>query len=265
MRRFAIGDIHGCAKALRSLIEAISPDPDDEIVFVGDYIDRGPDSRDVIDQIISLSSRCKVVALRGNHELMLQGVVVGGLDDRVWLANGGQATVSSYGGSLSKIPADHIYFFRSLRPFYETETEIFVHAGYRPDCGMHATDEMTIYWAHLPLPLPPPHFSGKRVIVGHTPQPEGRVLDAGHLVCIDTYCFGGGCLTALDLGTGETLQTNRHGHLRRPPLISAAAGVKKMGRAITMYCRQQFTRVNAAETDDDARRDARPTGLQPEK
>lgn len=265
MRRFAIGDIHGCAKALRSLLETISPESDDELVFVGDYVDRGPDSRDVIDQIIALSSRCKVVSLRGNHELMLQGVVMGGLDDRVWLANGGQATVSSYGGSLSKIPSDHVNFFRNLRPFYETDTEIFVHAGYRPDCGLHATDEMTIYWAHLPLPLPAPHFSGKRVIVGHTPQPEGRVLDAGHLVCIDTYCFGGGCLTALELKTGQTLQTDRHGHVRRPPLISAAAGVKKMGRAITMYCRQQLARGGDIESEDAAQRQTGASGLQPEK
>ena len=70
MRRFAIGDIHGCAKALRSVIEAIDPQPEDEIVFLGDYVDRGPDSRDAVDQIIDLQTRTQVVALRGNHEIM---------------------------------------------------------------------------------------------------------------------------------------------------------------------------------------------------
>ncbi len=105
MRRFVIGDIHGCAKALRTLIETIAPQPDDELVFLGDYVDRGPDSRDVVDQVIELQQQCRVVALRGNHEIMLMGVAIGGLDDSVWLANGGKATVSSYGGCLSKIPA----------------------------------------------------------------------------------------------------------------------------------------------------------------
>ena len=92
MRRFVIGDIHGCAKALRTLIETIAPRAEDELVFLGDYVDRGPDSRDVVDQVIDLHDRCRVVALRGNHEIMLMGVALGGLDDTVWLANGGKAT-----------------------------------------------------------------------------------------------------------------------------------------------------------------------------
>lgn len=74
MRRFVIGDIHGCGKALRTLIETIDPDTEDEIVFMGDYIDRGPDSRDVVQQVLDLRERCQVVALRGNHEIMLLGV-----------------------------------------------------------------------------------------------------------------------------------------------------------------------------------------------
>ncbi|MGB7325030.1 MAG: metallophosphoesterase family protein [Rubripirellula sp.] len=240
MRRIAIGDIHGCAKALRGLVDAIDPQPQDQLVFLGDYIDRGPDSRDVVDQVIALRDRCNVVTLRGNHEIMLMGVVVGGLDDRVWLDNGGQSTVASYGGSTEKIPAEHLSFFQQLVPFYETSTEIFAHANYVCDLAMHAQTDMTLFWTHLPSPLPQPHQSGKRVILGHTPQPDNRILDAGHLVCIDTYCFGGGCLTALDVGSGDVIQTNRHGHLVRPPLISAAHQALKLGKNITEFCRKRF-------------------------
>ncbi|MEO9595099.1 metallophosphoesterase family protein, partial [Rhodopirellula bahusiensis] len=72
MARHVIGDIHGCAKALRSMIQELAPTADDELIFLGDYIDRGPDSRDVVEQLITLQSTCKVVPLRGNHEWMLQ-------------------------------------------------------------------------------------------------------------------------------------------------------------------------------------------------
>ena len=118
MRRFAIGDIHGCSKALRTLIDTIDPQPDDELIFMGDYIDRGPDTRDVVDQIIRLQYRTQVVALRGNHELMLLGVVLGGLDDTVWLENGGAATVASYGGSLHRIPRNHFEFYQNSDNFF---------------------------------------------------------------------------------------------------------------------------------------------------
>ena len=130
MRRFAIGDIHGCSKALRTLLEVIDPQPEDELIFLGDYIDRGSDSRDVVDQIIALKKRCRVVTLRGNHEIMLVAVALKGMDETVWLENGGQATVASYGGTISRIPPEHMNFYRSLKSYYETDDAIFVHAGY---------------------------------------------------------------------------------------------------------------------------------------
>jgi len=215
MRRFVIGDIHGCSKALRTLLESISPTPDDQLVFLGDYIDRGPDSRGVIDLMISVPKATRMIALRGNHELMLMGILFGGCSPDIWLQSGGAATLASYGGSLERIPSSHIQFFHSLRAQYETERELFIHAGYQPDVPCDRIDDASRYWNHLTDELPPPHCSGKRVIVGHTPQPSGRVLDRGHLVCVDTYCFGGGWLTAMNVDTGECIQTNRHGHLKR--------------------------------------------------
>ena len=219
MRRFVIGDIHGCAKALDTLIETIAPTSSDELVFLGDYIDRGPNSRDVVKQVIEVGKSCRTVALRGNHEIMLLGVALYGLDDKVWLSNGGNTTLFSYGGKLSKIPEDHLEFFRDLRPYYETDDSIFVHAGYDPALEMRHQEETSLYWMHLDDPLPGPHISGKRVFVGHTPQPDGMVRDAEHLVAIDTYCFGGGYLTGYDVASNEYIQVNRHGHMRKAPFM----------------------------------------------
>lgn len=227
MRRFAIGDIHGCSKALRTLIETIDPQSDDELVFLGDYVDRGPDTRDVVDQVIELQKRCRVIPLRGNHEIMLVAVALRGMDDTVWLENGGQATVTSYGGSLEKIPQEHIEFFKNLVAYHETDDAIFVHAGYCHLAEMHEIDEATMYWNHLPFPLPLRHKSGKRVFVGHTPQPAGTILEKPHLVCLDTYCFGGGYLTAYELDTGELIQVDCHGFLRRRPMKALRKGLAK--------------------------------------
>lgn len=217
MRRFVIGDIHGCAKALRGLIDALAPQSGDELIFLGDYVDRGPNSRDVIEQLIELRSRCRVVLLRGNHEIMLAGVVFRDLDPTVWLGSGGNATVASYGGDIRKMPEHHRSFLKSLRPHYETSDSIFVHASYESHLSMDCQDDSVIYWTHLSWVLPAPHLSGKRVFVGHTPQPDGRVMDAGHLVCIDTHCVGTGYLTAYDVENNQVIQVNRHGHLLRSP------------------------------------------------
>ncbi len=231
MRRFVIGDIHGCGKALGSLIEAIEPTRNDELIFLGDYVDRGPDSKDVIDQIIALQEVTNVVALRGNHEIMLMGVALRGLDPDPWLRSGGQATVTSYGGKLSKIPASHFAFFQDLRSFYETNDSIFVHANYHHNRDMPDQEEAHTYWTHLTIP-PPRHKSGKRVFVGHTPQPGGNILHLDHLVCVDTYCFGGGYLTALNVETFEMIQCNLHGHIRRTPISTLVDRFKRIGEWI---------------------------------
>lgn len=237
MRRFVIGDIHGCAKALRTVIETIAPAADDQIIFLGDYIDRGIDTRNVVDQVIELQSQCRVVALKGNHELMLLAILRHGIDDAIWLANGGRATVTSYGGSLSKIPEDHLKFFDRLRPYYENDQAICVHAGYDPNLQMKFQEDAVMHWNHLSAVMPGRHLSGKRVFIGHTPQPMGNILDAGHVVCIDTYCFGGGFLTAFDLDTDEVIQADVHGHLRRDRARELRQRLRRMRNRILDYVR----------------------------
>jgi serine/threonine protein phosphatase 1 len=216
-RTIAIGDIHGCSVALAALIDAIGPCPDDVLVTLGDYINRGPDSRGVLDLLNDLGRRCRLVPLLGNHDQMLLDVRAG-RHPIYWLLDiGGNATLDSYGPAhdLSLIPEGHFRFLEGCLDFFETETHIFVHANYFPDLPMSEQDFGMLRWESLRETIPGPHNSGKTAIVGHTAQKEGEVLDLGYLKCIDTFCYGGGWLTALDVDTGLGWQANRDGQLRR--------------------------------------------------
>lgn len=211
-RTIAIGDIHGHSLALAALIAALDPGPSDTVILLGDYIDRGPDSKGVLEQVIELGKRCRAVPLMGNHEEMMLGAREGRDDLRFWLASGGDGALRSYGDAqdVRLIPAAHFEFLKSLRRFYETDTHFFIHANYAPNWRLDQHDSKTALW--LPLSdLPNPHYSGKIAVVGHTPQAEGRVLDLGYLVCIDTGCGFGGRLTALEVESGRIWQVDELG------------------------------------------------------
>ena len=216
-RTIAIGDIHGCSAALDALLEVIRPRPEDTIVALGDYINRGPDSRGVLDRLIELRDCCCLIPLLGNHEEMLFEALAESYPLDYFLGVGGDATLESYGSDrdLSLIPDSHIQFLESCIDFYETGTHIFVHANYDPDLTMGEQSSPTLRWEPLGKSLPKPHVSGKTVIVGHTSQKSGEILDLGHVKCIDTYCYGGGWLTALEVKTGVSWQADREGILRR--------------------------------------------------
>jgi serine/threonine protein phosphatase 1 len=112
-------------------------------------------------------------------------------------------------------PIHHLQFLKQCRNYYETDTHIFVHANYHPDLPLEKTGLECLMWTHLGWPIPRPHVSGKTVIVGHTAQTLGAVADFGHLICIDTYCFGGGNLTAYDAAAKTALQVDAQGNLVR--------------------------------------------------
>ncbi len=222
-RTIAIGDVHGCATALKALLAAIDPRPDDVIVALGDYVNRGPDSRGVLDRLIELERQCKLVPILGNHDQMLLAALAG--EPRALselLDMGGGATLASYGArriteaDLDLIPSAHRTFLERCRDYYETKSHIFVHAQYDPDAAMDEQSPLWLRWESLRDGIPDAHVSGKRAIVGHSSQKSGEILDVGHLVCIDTYCYGGGWLTALDVDTNEVWQVNRYGEFRRP-------------------------------------------------
>jgi serine/threonine protein phosphatase 1 len=215
MRTIAIGDIHGCSQALAALLHAIAPRPQDVLVTLGDYVDRGPDSRGVIDQLIALGDRCRLKPLLGNHELMMLEALEDDESKDFWMECGGRETLESYGGTCEGIPQQHLAFLRGCRRFHESRGHIFLHANYFSDLPLSEQPDFMLFWEHISFLVPGPHESGKRVIVGHTPQAGGEVLDLDHVVCIDTYCVGGGWLTALEVETGRIWQADREGVLRQ--------------------------------------------------
>jgi len=184
---------------------------------LGDYVDRGPNSRGVIDELIRLESQCHLVALQGNHEEMMLDVIRQKQPPYRWLQYGGVDTLDSYGfcGNMNVIPDEHQAFFDRLVDFHETDEHIFVHANYDPDLPLPKQGKHVLRWQKLTDVTPGPHCSGKRVVLGHTHDRAGELFDLGYLVCLDTYCYGGGWLTALDVGSGQLWQADLAGQLRK--------------------------------------------------
>jgi serine/threonine protein phosphatase 1 len=221
-RTIAIGDVHGCSAALAALLDAVAPAREDTLVTLGDLIDHGPDSPGVLRLLIDLARRCRLVPLLGNHEEMLLAALADRAGLRKWLACGGVGTLQSYGWvsggprrPLSAwIPEPHRQFLACCRPYFETATHLFVHAGLVPELPIDRQPALALRWRVTDARTARPHASGKVVVVGHTPQRSGEVLDLGFLICIDTNCARGGWLTALETGTGRTWQADRAGRLR---------------------------------------------------
>jgi serine/threonine protein phosphatase 1 len=221
MRTLAIGDIHGCSAMLDDLLAAVQPAPDDRLVFLGDYVDRGPDTRGVIDRLIALKANPNVVCLRGNHELMMARSRRDKSEYKMWYAVGGMQALASYGpapgrmGSLADVPELHWRFFESeLVDYLETETHLFVHAGVAFDRPMAEQDEGALFWDFFDPDAPPDHVSGKTVVCGHSSQKSGNILDRGTAICIDTFAYGGGWLTCLDADSRHYWQVNQLGKVR---------------------------------------------------
>jgi serine/threonine protein phosphatase 1 len=212
-RIIAIGDIHGCSLALESIIEAIDPDESDAIITLGDYVDKGPDTPGVLDQLIALRRRCRLFPLLGNHDQVMMAAVFGQVEPRLWLEMDGDKTIEAY-GAIRDIPPEHMDFLASCELCLESDKHIFMHACYEPRLPLKEQEIETLLWTGLRGYLPEPHYSGKRAIVGHTSQKNGKILDAGHIVCIDTHCCGGKWLTAMDINSGQVWQTDRDGNLR---------------------------------------------------
>jgi serine/threonine protein phosphatase 1 len=198
---FAIGDIHGNLSQLEQLMEEIKPALNrskDTLVFLGDYLDRGPDSKGVVDFILQLRKDLPhVVCLKGNHEAMFLDWVLNGTGYDLYLYNGGAATIRNYSQEGEfKLPQEHLDFFTSLLLYYETEKYIFVHAGLRGGIPLEEQDPHDLIWIRDEFILSLHNF-GKTVIFGHTPLQ--RVFVAPNKIGIDTGAVYGGRLTCLEL------------------------------------------------------------------
>jgi serine/threonine protein phosphatase 1 len=230
-RVLAIGDIHGCNVALAALLDGLTPTADDIVVMLGDAIDRGPDSRGVLDRLLELQDHCRLVCIMGNHEQMLLEALAGDIAIHEWLIHGGAETLDSYGrgAGINAVEPRHIDFMRSFGDVYETDSHFFAHGNYVATRPFDAQPWSDLRWQSLAWHTPAPHISGKTAVLGHTSQKQGLVVNLGHLLCIDTYCCGGYWLTAFDSTTGRLWQANEAGKFRSielPPIQSTLAAQK---------------------------------------
>ncbi len=199
---FAIGDIHGCMDKLNTLMDKIDIDFEmDTLVFLGDYIDRGPSSFEVISFLITLKEKYEnIIFLKGNHEEMLENYIAG-IDRFTYLSNGGRQTIDSYmrRGYISGkelIPEDHIDFFKRLDLFYQTDNYIFVHAGLREKIVLQDQLQDDLLWIRQKF-IKSNYDFGKRVIFGHTPL--AKPLVQPNKIGIDTGAVYGNKLTCVKL------------------------------------------------------------------
>lgn len=220
---YAVGDIHGERELLEDLLAALPLQSGDRFVFMGDYVDRGPDSRGVVERLITHARRFESVFLCGNHESMFldflgwSGKQYFGGD--AFLANGGDRTLASYGyfdaaepdPRRFELPPEHCEFFRRMRLHHREGDYLFVHAGIGrgllretdPGYALRRARCEDLLWDRASIELP--HQLGLTVVYGHTPSPDFEVRwNLPWSIGIDTGAVYGGRLTAIRL-PDETL------------------------------------------------------------
>lgn len=194
-RLIAIGDIHGCAQSLKRLLNQLRPyfGKGYQFVFIGDYIDRGPDSRGVFDILMELAGRETCIFLRGNHEQMMLDALVG-RNQRLWMMNGGLQTISSFDidNFYSELPERYIDFLHETRLYFDTPGFFFTHGGLKPDETIAAqlSDPGSYHdflWERDHINIAADHIVWEKpVVFGHTPVPS--VLNDKLRLGIDTGC-----------------------------------------------------------------------------
>ena len=208
---YAIGDVHGCNSLLIKLLAAINPQKHDTVIFLGDVIDRGEDSKGVLDTIIQYQSICQVILIQGNHEEMMLGAVQEKEYLKYWLKFGGIETLQSFDVVISQqglrqIPYEYYKLLKSSLPYHETENFIFTHATPLPHLPINQQTDEGLRWRFIPPDGQERHISGKTIICGHSAQKSGKVYHQDGLICIDTDAYGGGALTVLELTTMQVYQ-----------------------------------------------------------
>ncbi len=219
---YAIGDVHGCLGALLALEAQIIEDArgvegEKWLVYLGDYIDRGPQSAQVVEHLLGDPPQgFKRICLRGNHEAALLAALKDAPALEDWLAFGGDATLLSYGIDPDKIeslrrggrassrlqlvsahiPDEHLRFFNELASILTVPGYVFVHAGLRPGIALAEQDADDMIWIRGEF-LDAAHDFGAVVVHGHTIVPEPELL--GYRIGLDTGCFATGRLTALKI------------------------------------------------------------------
>lgn len=223
MNAYVIGDIHGCVDELAALVDGLPLARGDALVFLGDYVDRGPSSRSVVEFVLSLRAQGKydIHCLKGNHEDMLLSFVgLGGNYGDMFLFNGGASTLKSYGldyagdpGSqgarlLEALPLTHRDFFTSLETYCFLGEFLCVHAGIQPLRALEDQVEEEMLWIREEF-IMNPHRLPYTVLFGHTPREE-VLFHLPYKVGLDTGLVYGNQLSCLEV-TSKTLYQVRRG------------------------------------------------------
>ena len=201
MISYAVGDVHGSLDKLIELMHLCDNDAAGRpmrYIFLGDYIDRGPDSRAVVQILIELQREHpgRDVFLKGNHEDMLACAADSHLFEERWLSNGGTATLKSYGvDSAAALPREDVVWSRQLPLFFDDGQHFFVHAGVHPDRPLDRQDEFDLLWIRKPFLTSHKDF-GRLIVHGHTPLPNGLPDLRPNRINLDTGAFLGRPLTA---------------------------------------------------------------------
>lgn len=219
VRIYAMTDIHGCAHLLKQMLRVIDADlarsrPHYAIeVYMGDYVDRGPDSRSTLDILINRGRRGNTVFLKGNHEVFLGSVLRDPSLLPEWLHVGGLYTLMSYGLAPSGTPGDeerqllvrelaramprpHLEFLSKLRPTFTCGDFFFVHAGVRPGVPLAEQQETDLLWIREEFLQSRQNF-GKYIVHGHTPVRSPELLE--NRANIDTGAYATGNLTLMTI------------------------------------------------------------------
>lgn len=219
-RLLCVGDVHGCATELERLLAAIDPSADDQLIFLGDYVDRGSASAATVDVLCALA-RCRprTIFLRGNHEEMfLDFIGEEGANKQAFFHNGGAQTLLSYGWPPSDrapseqdahalVPPEHLAFFRRLVLRHQVDGFAFVHAGVRPGVPLAAQAREDLLWIREEFLLVD-HRLDETVVFGHTPYRDVW-FGGARKIGLDTGCVYGGRLSCLDLTQGVLHQVAR--------------------------------------------------------
>lgn len=198
---YAIGDIHGSLQKLRDLMTLCERHADGRpttFIFLGDYIDRGPHSRGVIEALMDMQSRQpdRVIALKGNHEAVAIEIIDGETQAEIWLREGGTATLRSYHiDDARDLPHEHVTWLRSLPLCHDDGQRFFVHAGIDPEKPLAAQSDRDLIWIREPF-LSDARDYGRLIVHGHTPQTDGIPDFRGNRLNLDTGAVFGRPLTA---------------------------------------------------------------------
>ncbi|MFC7322932.1 metallophosphoesterase family protein [Halobacillus campisalis] len=198
MRYLVVSDIHGEIDKFESLLAKASYEPEkDQLILLGDYVDRGPNSRAVVKKVKQLVEEDGAIALKGNHDDLFIRAKYEEVAMELWKINGASSTIKSYGSNIEEVKEHQEWLKDNLSLYYETEEYIFVHAGLEPGIPVEQQEEEIMLWTRNTAKV----GLGKTVVHGHTPVREISYYE--DQVDIDTGAVYGGKLTLLELPTHE--------------------------------------------------------------